>query len=160
TDRRSAGISFAVGMAACWVVSASAQAPVANPQAPSRPVVSQPAAPPSVSAQPIPPSSTHTEPPAAAPVPVAPSTSAPAAPPAPAVGNASVSPLELPRDLSPWGMFMNADIIVKLVMIGLVFASLVTWTVCVAKYWELSVAVRKARASLGVLNEARSLGEA
>jgi biopolymer transport protein ExbB len=57
-------------------------------------------------------------------------------------------------------MFMNADIIVKIVMIGLVFASLVTWTVCVAKYWELFSASRKARAALGLLNEARSLGEA
>ena len=73
---------------------------------------------------------------------------------------ASISPLELPRDLSPWGMFLNADIIVKLVMIGLIFASLVTWTVCVAKYWELWNAVRQARAALGLLNEARSLGEA
>jgi hypothetical protein len=26
----------------------------------------------------------------------------------------------LPRDLSPWGMFMNADVVVKVVMIGLV----------------------------------------
>jgi biopolymer transport protein ExbB len=57
-------------------------------------------------------------------------------------------------------MFVNADIIVKLVMIGLVFASLVTWTVCVAKYLELWSAARKARAALSTLNEARSLGEA
>lgn len=35
----------------------------------------------------------------------------------------------LPRDLSPWGMFMNADVVVKVVMIGLVVASVVTWTV-------------------------------
>ena len=27
----------------------------------------------------------------------------------------------LPRDLSPWGMFVNADIVVKLVMVGLAF---------------------------------------
>ena len=39
----------------------------------------------------------------------------------------------LPRDLSPWGMFMNADVVVKAVMVGLVFASLVTWTVCLAR---------------------------
>ena len=38
----------------------------------------------------------------------------------------------LPRDLSPWGMFLNADIIVKAVMVGLAFASLVTWTVALA----------------------------
>ena len=39
----------------------------------------------------------------------------------------------LPRDLSPWGMFMAADVVVKAVMIGLAFASLVTWTVWLAK---------------------------
>ena len=78
-----------------------------------------------------------------------------APPETPAVASAT-----LPRDLSPWGMFVNADIVVKLVMLGLIFASLVTWTVCVAKYWELWTAARKARAALGMLNEARSLGEA
>src|SRR5215470_14115178 len=43
----------------------------------------------------------------------------------------------LPRNLSPWGMFLNADIVVKAVMIGLAFASLVTWTVWLAKTIEL-----------------------
>jgi biopolymer transport protein ExbB len=36
-----------------------------------------------------------------------------------------VAPGLLPRDLTPWGMFMAADIIVKAVMIGLLFASVV-----------------------------------
>ena len=40
--------------------------------------------------------------------------------------------LKLPRDLSPWGMFVNADIVVKAVMVGLVFASLLSWTVWLA----------------------------
>ena len=31
-----------------------------------------------------------------------------------------------PVNLSPWGMFMSADIVVKAVMVGLAFASLVT----------------------------------
>jgi biopolymer transport protein ExbB len=57
-------------------------------------------------------------------------------------------------------MFINADIIVKVVMIGLVFASLVTWTVYLAKNWELWVAVREGRKALTVLNEARSLADA
>ena len=48
----------------------------------------------------------------------------------------------LPRDLSPWGMFLNADIVVKIVMVGLVFASLVTWTVWLAKNLELWKATR------------------
>jgi biopolymer transport protein ExbB len=159
---------LAAAAAVLWTASALAQAPTANPPMPSRPAVSQQAAPPQAPAQPAP--STQAAP-SAAPITAAPSVTAPAASaatpaasdataPPPAVGNASVSQLELPRDLSPWGMFVNADIIVKLVMIGLVFASLVTWTVCVAKYWELFAASRKARAALGVLNEARSLGEA
>jgi len=66
----------------------------------------------------------------------------------------------LPRDLSPWGMFLNADIVVKVVMLGLVFASLVTWTVWLAKNLELWKAMRRGRAALVVLNEARSLAEA
>ena len=43
----------------------------------------------------------------------------------------------LPRDLSPWGMFMSADIVVKAVMVGLAVASVVTWTVSLAKTIEL-----------------------
>ncbi|OAF08457.1 biopolymer transporter ExbB [Bradyrhizobium centrolobii] len=43
----------------------------------------------------------------------------------------------LPRNLSPWGMFVSADIVVKAVMIGLACASLVTWTVWLAKTVEL-----------------------
>jgi len=66
----------------------------------------------------------------------------------------------LPRDLSPWGMFLNADIVVKIVMVGLVFASLVTWTVWLVKVLELWKATRSGRAALAMLNEARSLSEA
>ncbi|UPK37084.1 tonB-system energizer ExbB [Bradyrhizobium sp. 186] len=43
----------------------------------------------------------------------------------------------LPRNLSPWGMFVSADIVVKAVVIGLAVASLVTWTVWLAKTIEL-----------------------
>jgi biopolymer transport protein ExbB len=43
----------------------------------------------------------------------------------------------LPRNLSPWNMFVSADIVVQAVMIGLAFASLVTWTVWLAKTVEL-----------------------
>jgi biopolymer transport protein ExbB len=57
-------------------------------------------------------------------------------------------------------MFLNADIIVKIVMVGLVFASLVTWTVWLAKNLELWRAMRRGRAAIVVLNEARSLAEA
>ena len=36
--------------------------------------------------------------------------------------------LGMAHDLSPWGMYKNADIIVKIVMIGLAIASIITWT--------------------------------
>ncbi|MGY3353532.1 hypothetical protein ACVWZK_000195 [Bradyrhizobium sp. GM0.4] len=50
----------------------------------------------------------------------------------------------LPRNLSPWGMFVNADVVVKAVMIGLAFASLVTWTIWLAKTIELRLAAGRA----------------
>src|SRR6185295_5903692 len=43
----------------------------------------------------------------------------------------------LPRDLSPWGMYLNADPVVKGVLIGLFIASIVTWTIWLAKTIEL-----------------------
>ncbi|MGB6810023.1 MAG: tonB-system energizer ExbB [Pseudolabrys sp.] len=70
----------------------------------------------------------------------------------PAVGLAA-----LPRDLSPWGMFMNADVVVKAVMVGLVFASVVTWTVCLAKTIELLKARRRVRSALSALNNLQTL---
>ncbi|PXW58843.1 tonB-system energizer ExbB [Chelatococcus asaccharovorans] len=66
----------------------------------------------------------------------------------------------LPHDLSPWGMFMQADVVVKAVMIGLAFASLATWTVWLAKSIEIAAAKRRVRRSLGGLIAARSLDEA
>ena len=77
-----------------------------------------------------------------------------------ALGAPMIASAALPRDLSPWGMFLNADIVVKTVMVGLIFASLVTWTVWLAKNLELWKATRNGRAALAVLNEARSLAEA
>ena len=68
--------------------------------------------------------------------------------------------LKLPRDLSPWGMFMAADIVVKAVMIGLVFASVLTWTIWFAKTIELMAARRRLRAAIDALNAARSWSEA
>src|SRR5262249_22437186 len=47
-----------------------------------------------------------------------------------------VAASDLPRDLSPWGMFLTADPLVKAVLIGLAVASLVTWTVWLAKSIE------------------------
>jgi biopolymer transport protein ExbB len=66
-----------------------------------------------------------------------------------------INPL-LPRNLSPWGMFLSADIVVKAVMIGLALASLLTWTVWLAKTIELGTAQRFVRRRIKML-EAGSL---
>jgi biopolymer transport protein ExbB len=57
-------------------------------------------------------------------------------------------------------MFVGADVVVKAIMIGLVFASLVTWTVWLAKSIELAAAKRRARAGLELLQNSRSLADA
>ena len=63
----------------------------------------------------------------------------------------------LPRDLSPWGMFISADIVVKAVMIGLAFASVVTWTVWLAKTIELVLARQRAHSAVTYLGNVRTL---
>ena len=68
--------------------------------------------------------------------------------------------VNLPRDLSPWGMFMAADIVVKAVMVGLAFASVLSWTIWLAKAIELIGARRRVRAAIGTVAEARSFDEA
>jgi biopolymer transport protein ExbB len=78
----------------------------------------------------------------------------PAAPAEPVIGTAL-----LPRDLSPWGMFKNADVVVQAVLIGLVFASIVTWTIWLAKSIELIAARRRVRAALAALAGVRTSAE-
>jgi biopolymer transport protein ExbB len=72
----------------------------------------------------------------------------------------SVTTAELPQDLSPWGMFLHADSIVKAVMIGLAFASLVTWTVWIAKNLELRSARVALRRDLRKLADCGTLKQA
>ena len=88
----------------------------------------------------------------------------PAAPSAMAIAGEGPTPLKSTtvalRELSPWSMFMSADVIVKAVMIGLAFASLVTWTIFIAKMIELTVVQGKLRRALAKIGEARSLAEA
>ena len=66
----------------------------------------------------------------------------------------------LPHNLSPWGMFLNADIVVKAVMIGLAVASLATWTVWLAKTIEIRSASRMARRRMKMLEAGGSFAEA
>jgi biopolymer transport protein ExbB len=67
---------------------------------------------------------------------------------------------DLPRDLSPWGMYLSADPVVKGVLIGLAFASLVTWTVWLAKTIELLAANARARRAAARLAAAPDLSAA
>jgi biopolymer transport protein ExbB len=115
--------------------------------------------PPSAAVSPLSQSSQATSPAVQA----APTAAAPMAPvtaAAPAESSAPKSAAFVMRELSPWSMFMSADVIVKAVMVGLAFASLMTWTIFIAKMVELSVVQRKLRWALAKIGDARSLAEA
>lgn len=77
--------------------------------------------------------------------------------PAPASKAEIPRPSALPHDLTAWGMFLNAVPIVKAVMLGLAFASLMTWTVWLAKTIELWNAKQKAQRDLETLAHAPTL---
>jgi biopolymer transport protein ExbB len=69
-------------------------------------------------------------------------------------GEARANVAALPVDLSPLGMFLQADIVVKAVMVGLVFASLVAWTVLFAKKFEIGAARRRLARGIDALASA------
>lgn len=66
----------------------------------------------------------------------------------------------IPHDLSPEGMFMAADWVVKSVMISLAFASVLTWTVWLAKSLQLFGARARAKRGLKAVTQARQLQDA
>ncbi|QVM91370.1 tonB-system energizer ExbB [Pseudomonas entomophila] len=68
--------------------------------------------------------------------------------------------LGMAHDLSPWGMYKNADVVVKAVMIGLALASIITWTIWIAKGFELMGAKRRLRGEIVALKRSVSLKEA
>jgi biopolymer transport protein ExbB len=110
---------------------------------------------------PIPAPPALSSPPATVPVVPMPSPPAdgPVAPPSSSASKplAGVGPLQ---ELSPWSMFLSADILVKAVMIGLAFASLVTWTLLLAKTFHLARARRDLGGALSRIAKKRSLSEA
>jgi biopolymer transport protein ExbB len=73
--------------------------------------------------------------------------------------DAIIGTAALPRDLSPWGMYLNADPVVKAVLIGLALASVITWTVCLAKALEIFLAKRDVEAGLNTLSGVHSPAE-
>jgi biopolymer transport protein ExbB len=141
--RATSGLIFALAMLALASPS-SAQQKMA-PAAPSAPAVAQAQA-------------GSQAPPAPSAVP-APASDATATPPEREGKLLKAAAAEL-RELSPWSMFKSADVLVKAVMIGLAFASLVTWTIFIAKMIELTVIARKLRSALNKIGDARSLAEA
>ena len=66
----------------------------------------------------------------------------------------------LPHDMSPLGMFLAADQIVKSVLIGLLLAALATWVVLLVKGATLLQARRAAAQAVTVLKTATSLPDA
>lgn len=81
-------------------------------------------------------------------------------PAAPLASGAAARAAPVMVEHSPWGMFLAADSVVKGVMAGLAFASLVTWTICIAKSVEIALARASLRAGMRRLASARFLSEA
>jgi biopolymer transport protein ExbB len=64
------------------------------------------------------------------------------------------------HELSPWSMFQSADPLVKAVMLSLAFASLVTWTIFLARATAMRLARWGLQRSLGKISAAGTLVEA
>jgi len=144
----------ALTMTAVVSAAAAQQRPV--PQGPSAVAAQPPAS--AVPAQTIAPAQAGA--PSAATAPAASASSDSTAAPAEREGRLLKAAAAELRELSPWSMFKSADVLVKAVMIGLAFASLVTWTIFIAKMIELTVVQRRLRAALTRIGDARSLAEA
>jgi biopolymer transport protein ExbB len=126
-----------------------AQAQPAPGGAAAPPAITQ-SAPPALPLTPSPPVSTpQAVPPQAAP--------AGASAPQEAARSPGIGPLP---DLSPWSMFMSADRLVKAVIVGLILASLATWTILLAKTIQLYRARRELDDDLACIADMRSLNEA
>jgi biopolymer transport protein ExbB len=133
----------------------------ASPAAPAAPTATQTVAPPAAVPPPAAPAQTpETAPSNQTATPPAPTNATPATAVDQPIGQTAISRTQLPQDLSPWGMFQDADRLVKGVLIGLAFASLVTWTVFVAKTFELRTARREVRDGLRILANAATLAQA
>lgn len=75
------------------------------------------------------------------------------------VDNVATLPV-IPKDLSVLGMYHHADVIVKIVMIGLLLASVVTWTLLFSKGAEVWSGKRRLRREFAALETVRTLDEA
>ena len=71
--------------------------------------------------------------------------------------SAAVDRSMLPHNLSPWGMFLAADIVVKAVMVGLAAASFLVWSIWIAKLLQLWFARRRLHGELDLMRGQTSL---
>ena len=132
----------AIGLSFALATSALAQSPAAAPEAAA--IAPAPVAAPGAAAAPEAAAAPRSDN----------SADAPIQPPAEAQGSL---PSAVPSNLSPWGMFQHANFVVQIVMTGLALASLVTWTIWLAKSVDLWTARRTARRGLETLAGAPSL---
>jgi biopolymer transport protein ExbB len=100
------------------------------------------------------------EPAAAAPAPAA---AAPAAAPSDASASADATPTKVgganAGHLGPWEMFMDAEILVKVVMVGLVICSLLSWTILILKIFEFNAMNRITNQFLETFRGAKSISD-
>src|ERR1051326_530791 len=153
------GLFMALGLMAAALLLAAPSLPVAHAQGAPAPQAAQPA--PAAAGAPSQSGPAAVAPNAAEPDAAAGSNgnaNAPALSPAP--GQPAVGGALLPQRLTLVGMYLDADWVVKAVMIGLAFASLVTWTVFFAKSLELRSARSTVRQGLRILGQATTLAEA
>jgi biopolymer transport protein ExbB len=163
SNTRTIAVAFAVLALSLTPITAQAQSSMASPAIDATPSVTSPTAAPNA-ATPTPqpaspaPNLAPATPVEASPIQSSPVQSSPVESHPVEASAAEVSPL--PHELTPIGMFMAADYIVKAVMIGLAFASVVTWSVWLAKMIEMLSARRKLVRDLHKVENSRSLEEA
>jgi biopolymer transport protein ExbB len=138
-------------LAAIVGVAALASVPVVAQQTPAAPAPTTPA--PTAAPAPTTPAPTATAP-STTPTATAPAASTDAA--APTTG----APPQLAHDLSPVGMFMNATIIVKVVMIALALASVWTWAILLDKSFFFASLNRRSEQFLKTFRNSSTLDEA
>jgi biopolymer transport protein ExbB len=62
-------------------------------------------------------------------------------------------------ELTPWGMFVEAVLVVKVVMIGLIIASAVTWIILFLKLFEFAALGRVSNRFVEAFRSAKSIGD-
>ena len=84
---------------------------------------------------------------------------APAAPAAPAAEPAEPAKIEHAGKLTPIQMFLDAEPVVKVVMIGLILASIFSWTLLVTKIFEFGSLNKKSDQFLEAFRGARTIAD-